>query len=63
MLAWQLGVTPERIIYANPCKAPSHIHYAKDQVGRSAARRLWADRRTGSDVSYQGHYAHGVDEG
>jgi len=25
----QYGVQPERIIFANPCKSPSHIKYAK----------------------------------
>ncbi|KNC82882.1 hypothetical protein SARC_04847 [Sphaeroforma arctica JP610] len=28
-LAIELGVSPDRIIYANPCKAPSHLRYAK----------------------------------
>ena len=25
-----LGAKPEQIIYANPCKQPSHITYARD---------------------------------
>ena len=26
-----LGVAPQRLIYAQPCKPPSHIRYARDQ--------------------------------
>lgn len=25
-----LGVTPERIIYANPCRSVSHMNYARE---------------------------------